>query len=78
MLQVTLPSGKSYTYANRNHRAARALADKTGGTVRRFDAQLDSECDCGRPSCRGCDDVFDAMRDGGYFEDDYYNSRWPS
>ena len=33
MLTVTLPSGKRYTFAARNAARARALADRTGGTL---------------------------------------------
>lgn len=63
MLTVTLPSGKVYTYADRNASKANALAAKTGGTVTRTDAPRTYRCDCGRPTCGGCDDAMDARRD---------------
>lgn len=63
MLTVTNPkTNKVYTFANRNRMRAWALADKMGTVVNESTGNPFG-C-CRRPSCGGCDDAYDAMRDG--------------
>lgn len=63
MLKVTLPNGKTYTYAQRNAAKARALAAKTGGTLTASGFRARYECACPVPTCGGCDYEYDAHRE---------------
>ena len=78
MYEVTNPkTGKTYTFGGSKRDAAIRLAGKFDVTVKlvRTGQPQRFRCECGRPSCGGCDDAFDARRDAGYYDRDYYAKR---
>lgn len=70
MYRVTLPSGKTYTYAARNARQARALAEKTGGTLTTTYRPVGPDDDDAYDRAR------DARREAGLTGRPGYYSRW--